>query len=339
MPCISFILPIYNMESYLPRVLQSLRQQTLPDFEALLVNDGSTDHSGALCAQAAAQDSRFLFIDQPNGGVAAARNAALDAAKGEYVFFLDPDDWIEPDTAETFYRAAQQADADYVQTGLLLDYYDAQGQLLRSSPSLPDITGVYRGHPFQEQFKELASSYLVIGKMFRRSLLEQQHLRFPARQLGEDGLFYIAFYRQDPPCVVVLDQPLYHYTIARKASLSNSYHPERLQDNFYLSNAVWDTVAAWNLLESPLHLQKARYCTVRDLLMGIKNLGLSPLSARQRTAWLQQAMQQPHVQDSVRCTPLGRMHNRNDKVKLLLLKLHLYRAVVRLSSLNQQRKG
>ena len=100
MPCISFIVPVYNMERLLPRALRSLRAQTLTDFEAILINDGSKDGSAALCAQAAAEDARFRFIDQPNGGVAAARNAGLDAARGEYVFFLDPDDWVEPDAAE-----------------------------------------------------------------------------------------------------------------------------------------------------------------------------------------------------------------------------------------------
>ena len=112
MPCISFIVPVYNMERLLPRALRSLRAQTLTDFEAILINDGSKDGSAALCAQAVAEDARFRFIDQPNGGVAAARNAGLDAARGEYIFFLDPDDWVEPDAAEVLYHAARNADAD-----------------------------------------------------------------------------------------------------------------------------------------------------------------------------------------------------------------------------------
>ena len=115
MPCISFIVPIYNMERLLPRALRSLRAQTLTDFEAILINDGSKDGSAALCAQAAAEDARFRFIDQPNGGVAAARNAGLDAAQGEYIFFLDPDDWVEPDAAEVLYHTVRDADADCVE--------------------------------------------------------------------------------------------------------------------------------------------------------------------------------------------------------------------------------
>ena len=208
MPCITFILPIYNMERLLPRALRSLRAQTLTDFEAILINDGSKDGSAALCAQAAAEDARFRFIDQPNGGVAAARNAGLDAARGEYIFFLDPDDWVEPDAAELLYSAARNADADCVEFGLYLDSYDEKDQRLHTQTSGCALSGVYRGEPFKEHFDEMASSYLIINKLFRRTFLEQHHLRFPCHQLGEDGLFFVAFYRRDPGCLVVLEKPL-----------------------------------------------------------------------------------------------------------------------------------
>ena len=257
MPCISFIVPVYNMERLLPRALRSLRAQTLTDFEAILINDGSKDGSAALCAQAAAEDARFRFIDQPNGGVAAARNAGLDAAQGEYIFFLDPDDWVEPDAAEVLYHAARNADADCVEFGLYLDSYDENDRLLHTQTSGSTLSGVYRSAPFKEHFDETASSYLVTNKLFRRAFLEQHRLRFSCHQLGEDGLFFVAFYRQNPGCLVVLEKPLYHYTAARRGSLSNRYHPERLEDNFYLSDAVWDTVAAWGLQDSPMHRAKA----------------------------------------------------------------------------------
>lgn len=337
MPCISFIVPVYNMERLLPRALRSLRAQTLTDFEAILINDGSKDGSAALCAQAAAEDARFRFIDQPNGGVATARNAGLDAARGEYVFFLDPDDWVEPDAAEVLYHTVRDADADCVEFGMFYDICDENGKLLHSEADHCTFSGVYRGEPFKEHFDETASSYLVTNKLFRRAFLEQHRLRFSCHQLGEDGLFFVAFYRQNPGCLVVLEKPLYHYTAARRGSLSNRYHPERLEDNFYLSDAVWDTVAAWGLQDSPMHRAKASYCTVRDLMMGVKNLGSSPLSLAEQTAWLHSTLQKPRVHTAVRSTPLYVMQSRNDRVKLLLLKLRLYRTVLLLSGANQRK--
>ena len=235
------------------------------------------------------------------------------------------------------YHAARNADADCVEFGLYLDSYDENDRLLHTQTSVSTLSGVYRGAPFKEHFDETASSYLVTNKLFRRAFLEQHRLRFSCHQLGEDGLFFVAFYRQNPGCLVVLEKPLYHYTAARRGSLSNSYHPERLEDNFYLSDAVWDTVAAWGLQDSPMHRAKASYCTIRDLMMGIKNLGCSPLSLSEQTAWLRSTLQKPRVRTAVRSTPLHAMQSRNDQVKLLLLKLRLCRAVLLLSGANQRK--
>ena len=265
------------------------------------------------------------------------KRQGLDAARGEYIFFLDPDDWVEPDAAEVLYRAARDADADCVQFGMFYDICDENGKLLHSETDHCTFSGLYRGEPFKEHFDKMASSYLAANKMYRRAFLEQYHLRFPPHQLGEDGMFFVAFYRQNPGCLVVLEKPLYHYVIARRGSLSNRYHPERLEDNFYLSDAVWDTVAAWGLLDSPMHRAKANYCTVRDLMMGVKNLGCSPLSLAEQTAWLRSALQKPRVRTAVRSTPLHAMQSRNDRVKLLLLKLRLYRTVLMLSGVNQRK--
>ena len=94
-PGISFVIPVYNMERYLPRVIQCLKAQTMPGFEAIFVNDGSRDNSLALCKSAASEDPRFRIIDQPNKGVAKARNAALDAARGGNisVFWIRTTGW------------------------------------------------------------------------------------------------------------------------------------------------------------------------------------------------------------------------------------------------------
>lgn len=107
MPEISIIVPVYNVEQYLPAALDSLRAQTCPDWEAILVDDGSPDGCGALCDAAARQDARFRVIHQKNAGVGAARNAGLAAARGTYVQFLDSDDALEPQMVEVLCRTAR----------------------------------------------------------------------------------------------------------------------------------------------------------------------------------------------------------------------------------------
>ena len=99
-PLLSIIIPVYNVSPYIGECLDSLQAQTFRDFEALLVDDGSTDGSGLICDRYAAADSRFKVIRKTNGGVSSARNAALDKCTGKYLTMLDPDDSVSPDTYE-----------------------------------------------------------------------------------------------------------------------------------------------------------------------------------------------------------------------------------------------
>ena len=114
-PLISVIVPIYNMESLLPRCLDSLAAQTLRDLEIICVDDGSTDGSGGIVRKYASGDSRFRLITQENSGRAEARNAGIRAAAAPYLGFADPDDYVEPDMYERLYRLAEETGADMVQ--------------------------------------------------------------------------------------------------------------------------------------------------------------------------------------------------------------------------------
>ena len=111
-PTISIIVPVYNVEKYLPECIESILAQTFTDFELILVEDGSPDGCPALCDAAAEKDGRIRVIHQKNGGLSAARNAGLDIARGEWIGFVDSDDYIAPEMYEKLYRAVQQTGAD-----------------------------------------------------------------------------------------------------------------------------------------------------------------------------------------------------------------------------------
>lgn len=104
MPLVSVIIPIYNTEKFLPLCINSVLNQTLTDIEVLLVNDGSTDGSGKICDEYACKDQRIQVIHTLNQGVSHARNQGLETAKGEYIAFMDSDDWIETDMIATLYQ-------------------------------------------------------------------------------------------------------------------------------------------------------------------------------------------------------------------------------------------
>ena len=117
---ISVIVPVYNAASTLRKCVDSLLAQTLKDFEVLLVDDGSTDNSGALCDEYAQQNSRVKAFHKSNGGVSSARQFGIDHAQGEYTIHADPDDWVEPGMLEELYKKAKEADADMV----ICDFYE-----------------------------------------------------------------------------------------------------------------------------------------------------------------------------------------------------------------------
>lgn len=114
---ISIIIPVYNAERYLRQCIESLTAQTFKDWEAVLVNDGSRDNSLAICQEYASKDSRIRVIDKPNGGVSSARNTGLVAAQGDWITFMDSDDWLDDNAFRIYYDAAQRTGADIVKTG------------------------------------------------------------------------------------------------------------------------------------------------------------------------------------------------------------------------------
>ena len=251
MPEISMIVPVYNVEQYLPAALDSLRAQTCPDWEAILVDDGSPDGCGALCDAAARQDVRFRVIHQKNAGVGAARNAGLAAARGTYVQFLDSDDALEPQMVEVLCRTARQTDADLIMFGGYEEHYAADGTRTGCTDIAPVLEGVYRGDPCPQLFPQLSAMSLVTRQLFRRRCIEEGNCRFTDYKIAEDALFFVSFYRQHLHCVVGIPEKLYRYKLRASGSASQSYHPERLTDNFYLSDAVEAVAKSWGLENDP----------------------------------------------------------------------------------------
>ena len=124
MSLISVIVPIYNVEKYLDRCVDSIINQTYKNLEIILVDDGSPDNCLAICDSWAEKDRRIKVIHKENGGVSSARNSALDIASGDYIGFVDSDDWIEPDMYEILIKNAKKYDADISRCAGLLDYCD-----------------------------------------------------------------------------------------------------------------------------------------------------------------------------------------------------------------------
>lgn len=210
-PKISVIVPVYNTEKYLDRCIQSILAQTYTDFELLLVDDGSTDSSGAICDKYAEQDSRVRVFHKENGGVSSARNQGLDNAKGEWITFVDSDDWVD---REFFNILSKSSKPD-----ILISYYVADGWSRWVSVPFEDATFNTKN------MKVFLNKYLIScnmpwGKWIKRSLIETFKIRFDSNfSYGEDTLFIMDCLSK-VESVETNSESLYHYDCTNSMSLS-----------------------------------------------------------------------------------------------------------------------
>lgn len=195
-PKFSVVVPMYNVESYLDECVNSVRKQTLEDIEIILVDDGSPDRCGEMAEEYAKLDNRIKVIHRANGGLGPARNSGMEAAKGEYIGFVDSDDWIEPDMYERLYSAAISTNADVVYTGLKTVSYGRvgtvrehpfAGRTLKRSEEIFELRkGFYGAAPARVKDEPVLVSADVAG--YRRSFIEENQIRFMAVR-SEDKFF------------------------------------------------------------------------------------------------------------------------------------------------------
>ena len=209
-PYLSVIVPVYNVEAYVERCVRSLLEQDFPDFELLLVDDGSRDRSGSLCDALAECDGRIRVFHKENGGVSSARNVGLDAARGEWVAFVDSDDWAKPGYLSALVDDARKCpDIDLVlQTGtdaLARNNIKSEAlfgacriySILEFPALMEDFRLYWHGHPF--------------AKLYKRSVIEACGLRFlKGMHISEDGCFFFDFLDRARK-VVFSDVRLYGY--------------------------------------------------------------------------------------------------------------------------------
>ena len=225
---ITVIVPIYNAGQYLEKCIDSIINQTYTNLEIILVNDGSTDNSGAICDEYAKKDSRIKVIHKENGGLSSARNAGLDIASGEYVSFVDSDDWIEKDMLEVLYNACTSNDAE-LSCGGRYDVYP-KSTIVGLCPKNDECISVIE--MIKKLFLAVECDCSVCDKLFKRSLFDEIH--FPLGQINEDeAIFYNLL--DGATRVALVNKPLYNY-FHRESSISTSDFTERKL--VYLDNAT-----------------------------------------------------------------------------------------------------
>lgn len=234
-PAISVIVPIYNVEKYIARCLESLAVQVYDDFEVVMINDGTQDSSAEIAAQFAAADSRFRLFHQENMGVGEARNRGVELARGQYISFVDADDMLFADGLQRLAEAAKKDNSDIV----CCSYFccDESGENLRKS-HIMKREGVYRGDKILGcAIRDVTIRSYLWNKLWRRSLFVDNGIMFPNMYFEDSAMVPILF--GFAGTVSVISDPLYIYT-CRNNSITG----------LTSERCVGDYIAAHNLMES-----------------------------------------------------------------------------------------
>ena len=229
-PIISIIVPIYNVGKYLPKCIESILNQTFKNFELILVNDGSTDNSGVVCDDYAKKDTRIKIIHKSNGGVSSARNAGLYVAKGEYIGFVDPDDYIDKNMYEKLYRLCIDNNSDIA----ICRFNREINGKIQNKESTEEIIELNNMEAMNELFKGNLYRFSLCNKLFSKKCFND--VLFPEERIHEDlSTTYKLF--DNSKKTVYINYCGYIYVRRENSILTSTYNEKRLQ-----AFIAWDEI-------------------------------------------------------------------------------------------------
>lgn len=267
-PLISVIVPVYNVEKYLRRCLDSIVNQTYKNLEIILVDDGSVDNSGNICDEYAVKDKRIQVIHKENGGVSKARNIAMNIMSGKYVIFIDADDWIEKDCIEELVNAAIMHNVELVRYNYYVNYTSNDNLVTNEKKYFEQKNVSIRERKYFNQIIE----YIIAGKinaysvllLVRTEVIHKYNIFFQEDvHLMEDVLFYIDLFTHITSFIYV-DIPMYHYfQNSEGACLSKQNYDRNLYETFMVNKKIKEKLLKNNFnIEEQVKILDTRYISL-----------------------------------------------------------------------------
>lgn len=293
--CISVIIPIYNSDKFLRKNLESLKNQTFQNFEAILIDDGSTDKSGIIADEFAEFDKRFKVFHIKNGGVSNARNIGISNAKGKWIYFLDSDDEMEPNMLQVMIDNSKNSEMTV--TSVFMEYTNNSSNRIICNKNMTLRTKNAIGNyliSMNPSEKDLLLNYLW-NRIFLKEVIDNNCIRFNTKiTLGEDFLFICDFLKCCSS-IILLDTPLYHYYIRGNISLSTKFNSNEYQRRLLMREALKNlylNFGVWNNAADSFAINEGRY-----LIYGMEKINLPSctLSSSEKKLYIKQFLSEENI--------------------------------------------
>lgn len=321
---ISVIIPAYNCGKFLEKAARSVLDQKGADLELIIVDDGSKDNTAQVCKKLSGQDERVKVISQPNGGVSSARNRGISEATGEYIAFVDADDWLEEDAYSKMLAAMQSSGAECA----MCSHYRTHTDGSREIDHVPFETGTYEHNTIMDNLVkpllgERISANLVLGTvwrfLFRRSRINEMNIKFSGAYL-EDEMFLIEYFAL-PTTLACVDEPLYNY-LQNPQSVTRRYLPDYSKTFAASQKAKKELVERYGIPAPEFWLQNSAWA---GLLIAVAN-EFAPGNDKtlfEKTRMLKDICRAEEYADAIRSYyPRGMNRNKSVVAKLLRWKMY-----------------
>lgn len=232
-PYVSIIIPVFNAETSLRTCLNRILEQSVSDFEVILVDDGSLDNSGKICDEYASNYSNFIVHHKINEGVSKTRNVGLDLAKGEWIYFVDSDDLLEIDSIEKLIGYTKSSETDFIMAGFRI--ISEQGEVLENPKRIRQKI-ISKDEAFSELYKATDFSYqgYIWCKLFKNSIIKDSNVRFNEKIFfNEDRLFILEYLKEISKPIFYVSEPVYNYVRGESGamcSLKKGYNKKFVTD-------------------------------------------------------------------------------------------------------------
>lgn len=311
-PLLTVVIPVYNVEKYLNRCIDSILLQEWKNYDILLVDDGSTDRSPQICDDYVKAYDFISVIHKENGGLSEARNTGISQAKGEYVYFLDSDDWIEPDTFIALAEALESQEFDIISFNR--EFVKGEEDAIVSEP---EVTQVFEGKDaFVQMLKHSYITGFANDKIYRKSLFTDHNIQFPIGKYYEDlGTNYKLFLSAKK--VYATNQKYYHYLIDNPDSITQSWNEKKFSNMFgFYKELFYSDFVRSQLNKEELQISQLYY--VNGLVHILASLYKSKLDKKYID--ITNEVKQELLKNSV---SLSQMKDQPNKLKYVLFRLKL----------------